>query len=397
MDRFLPEDRAFRVFAMNMAANSSPRSVLDTISDLSDDALAQIIAHNVERCRHLGVDPLAAAPDAMRRQPGFWDCTIEERQDGRKGVIYRFRGIDLADEVHLVFVGEHFLHAIRPENGFLMRLNLLAPVAEGVRMTVLSRSGLLPHRDGGDYLPSLPPIMLSRADNTPPVNLPGRVQAGYHVQKKGSLIKPILKSEKKKRALLKLYRSVNDTMEAAFSCGVYATHGTLLGLVRGGDLIPNDDDFDCAYLSAHSDCDEVSQERFEVFDALHAAGLECKWGVTGHIKVRGHGVEIDLMPAWFDGDGDYNVSGFTSVRLPRHTILPFRTVGLLDQDILIPAAPEAFLEANYGSGWRTPDPFYKSKPNAKAMRHRKRLQPGSRPSRQTVTVENAQDHGAGPA
>jgi hypothetical protein len=376
---FLPDDRALSVFCPAITPAPVAPSVFASLQGLSDEAITEVHARNDERCRYLtgaGLADVAPAADMVSsRQDGFWRCSGRQRTTGWKGASYEFKGHGLLDEIYLAFVGEHLFHAFRPDNdGKLFSLYLGFPAAEPVQMTIFSRSGILRTEAGDDWMETLPQV--PQLDNEAKlIDLRRRITAQDYLGKKGILAGSPLKSTRKKRLLQQLFQKVNGALQDRFSYNVFACHGTLLGLTRNGDLIPNDDDFDCAYLSAHKNCADVARERGLIFEALRGVGSRQDYGPTGHIRIRQDDVEIDLMPAWFDDDC-FNVSSYTSIPLPREAILPLSRIVWLDGSILVPAEPERFLEANYGPGWRVPDPFSRSKPNDRALAHRRILQSG---------------------
>lgn len=195
--------------------------------------------------------------------------------------------------------------------------------------------------------------------------------AGKFITKKGYISFPKLQQSAKIK-LAELYTSVNACLEAAFGYKLHASHGTLLGLVREGDLIANDDDFDCAYVSKFATCAEVSQERFAIADHLRASGFDTSFGVTGHIKIKTGNTHIDLMPAWFDSK-TYNVSSFSAIPMDPKAMFPLQPFEFCGAKIFIPAKPEEFLRLNYGEGWRVPDPFYRSTLSRKCLAHRRQF------------------------
>jgi|GEM_PF-5195575 len=368
MNRFPADDRVFKLFTMNPEVETADRSVMPMVAAKDDVALHQTIAVNIGRAQYLGINP----KDTALTRPGHyaegrWRCRFSSRSTGGLRLYILGERID-PDEIFMVFVEDLLLHISKPLGNEILRINVGQARTPYHRLTVIGRSGILAHKKTGDFwLPDLP------TEGVKPVtNLHAAISAGKFLTKKGSILTPKYRLQTTKDNLATLYASVNACLEQKFGYCIHASHGTLLGLVREGDLIEHDDDFDCAYVSAFETCEEVSQERFEIIDHLIASGFRCKLGTTGHIKVRAKGIEIDLMPAWFD-DETYNVSGFTAIPLAKEALLPFKLFNFHGTGICIPADPGAFLRLNYGVNWQVPDPFYKSVPSAKAMIHRKRL------------------------
>ena len=184
-----------------------------------------------------------------------------------------------------------------------------------------------------------------------------KLESGLFLSKKGSFFKP-LSGEERKRAYLELYGEARRYLEERLWLGLHISHGTLLGAVREGDFIPHDDDFDALYLSRQATLQGVIGEREAVLEVLGDAFKVSK-GKTGHIKVKGKGVRLDIMPAWFDGE-HLNIASFTSMPVNSGwDDIAFHT--LVGAEVTSLACFEDFLIHQYGANWRTPDPTYRSK------------------------------------
>src|SRR5690554_2127530 len=73
-----------------------------------------------------------------------------------------------------------------------------------------------------------------------------KIDQGYVISKKGEFVNPVVTHERKEK-YLKAYCKLKDLLEAHFPVTIAITHGTLLGLIRDGDFIPGDDDFDAFF------------------------------------------------------------------------------------------------------------------------------------------------------
>lgn len=163
-----------------------------------------------------------------------------------------------------------------------------------------------------------------------------------------------------------------DHVEAVLSvlrddCGLpaFLSYGSLLGAVRGGELIGHDVDVDLAYLSSHEYPVDVIRESFVVERALRRRG----WKVR-----RENG---GFLALWFSqpGGGTRNIDVFTCfftegsllqphdvwARMRRSAIVPLSSVRLEGREFPAPAEPSTLLRATYGQGWQTPDPAFKFK------------------------------------
>lgn len=135
--------------------------------------------------------------------------------------------------------------------------------------------------------------------------------------------------------------------------------GTLLGAVRDGRFIARDSDIDLGVLG--------EAQLVGLHAALRRAGLPAGRvrrfaGRPSELKiVHPSGVKIDFKAftpepdratSWIAHSGEI----VYRKRYPR----PLRPVPMrfLDLEVLVPENPEAFLEWQYGPGWRTPDPGY---------------------------------------
>jgi SAM-dependent methyltransferase len=145
---------------------------------------------------------------------------------------------------------------------------------------------------------------------------------------------------------------------------LFVTGGTLLGPVRDGHIMPNDDDADLAYLSVHNNPSDIALESFRLEQVLQAGGYEAVRHSAGHLQIMfpGAGLEdrfyVDIFTyfivgGWFHGT-------FHAREPEAHvSVLPLRPVEVNGRMLPGPASPEQMLAAIYGPGWRTPDPAFR--------------------------------------
>ena len=357
----------------NLGMQTGPSSAIPVLAGLDDEALTEAVARNKARLRYLGLDPdTLPAPSPGVRAAGCWQVMSRREASGEVRLRVCASGLT-PGTVCLIYVNEVLLHVACPENDEIFRLKIgpLQRLTPDARLIIVAGSGILAHCSGSDSF-EFSDLCPEPASAAKTFDLGAAARAGKFLTKKGRMTAPRYRKPATRRKLARFYERVNHALEQAFGYSIHASHGTLLGLVRNGDLIENDDDFDCAYVSACDTCAAVSQERFAIVERLIAGGFDCKLGATGHVKLKDEGVEIDLMPSWFE-DGLYCVAGHTVIPMARTDLLPLGQVDFHGTTMHVPAAPDVFLRLNYGADWRTPDPFYQSSPDKKALRHRRRF------------------------
>ena len=153
----------------------------------------------------------------------------------------------------------------------------------------------------------------------------------------------------------------------------------MLGLLRNGGAIGHDLDFDCSYLSRHSDPRLVKREFFELMKHLtmRGHGIEIrspsrlkrqdhfKWFAPG--VVNGGTAHLDVLPSYVDADGFYCRPTFVRIPGGAELINPLRRLSFEDAEVW---APNRMMEKAlliFGDGWRVPDPFWR-KPSFAGVR-----------------------------
>ncbi|MDL5154665.1 class I SAM-dependent methyltransferase [Actinomycetospora termitidis] len=163
--------------------------------------------------------------------------------------------------------------------------------------------------------------------------------------------------------LLDHAEEVAAVLERDLGLEPFITGGTLLGAVREGRLLGHDDDVDLGYVSTQDDPSAVAREGFEVGRVLRRAGFSVLRHSAGHLQ----------MHFSHDGVSDHYVDVFAGfireghwhqlfcIRHParRADLLPRTTVTIAGRRMPAPADVELALEANYGPGWRVPDPAFR--------------------------------------
>jgi predicted RNA methylase len=145
---------------------------------------------------------------------------------------------------------------------------------------------------------------------------------------------------------------------------VCVTGGTLLGAVRSGALMPQDDDTDLAVVLPYDDPAELSLASYRLEDDLVAAGLTVVHHSNAHLQVnylRPDGAVdhyIDVFLGFFRR-GEYCQPFHIREPMERSSILPRSTVHINGAPFPAPARPEDWLAACYGPGWKVPDPSFR--------------------------------------
>ena len=142
--------------------------------------------------------------------------------------------------------------------------------------------------------------------------------------------------------------------------------GTLLGLVREGDIIPHDDDVDFYVPIEQGD---ALIERLKTTDFSIGLNTDGKpeqplCTVRAYKFIDGMELDIDFYLYQSNPETDciierWNISGKpdnkdTHLHIPKSMIFPLKTQRFFDCDIAMPAKGEDLCEFLYGKDWRTP-------------------------------------------
>jgi hypothetical protein len=187
------------------------------------------------------------------------------------------------------------------------------------------------------------------------------LEKGFMFSKKGSMNVESDDFYIKRGKYLELYSNVKEVFDKEIGKNLFVMYGTLLGCVREGNLIKNDDDFDAGYVSLKKSPKEVKRETIEIITNLLKQGFNITINYIGRLfRIdNGTGVHLDILTVWFKGD--WNVAyGGAGIKLGVDDFLPVSNGTLMSSDVYVPNRSEVFLSGYYGEGWRVPDPGYVS-------------------------------------
>ena len=146
---------------------------------------------------------------------------------------------------------------------------------------------------------------------------------------------------------------LNHIAEVAQGSGVrfFAMGGTLLGLIREGELISWDKDMDFGCFAEEASFEDL----WRIFTAnpyfLPMGTAEDRLIKLQHLT----GITVDIFVNFSDGEGRWHGGQFV-----RWRDRPFdlRRMAVGGRELYVPDDPEAYLEGHYGENWRSPDPHF---------------------------------------
>lgn len=359
-----PDDRLVAIIRFDSIASATSRSCLPVVDALSAEELEFVLDLNRARLAHMNI----SSSDAALGRPavsasGEWDLEWSKSRHGVPCCI--INGRQNGPSVVNVFVDGLLLCSRHVEASFSIRIRKVRRLEPGHTIFMTNREGVILYRGEGKWI-TTPTFRNGRARR----DLKKAIVDGLYLSKKDTLIVPDFSREEMKHRYFLGYQFLRSLFRKVAGYDLIVSHGTLLGIVRDGDLIENDDDFDCAYISAYTRLEDVFAELAQIADQFRGMKLPVSVSLTGHMKIALGDCDYDVMPAWHDGR-HFFISSYTALEIGLDRLLPLRDIRHNGMDIMAVQHPDLFLSLNYGPSWKVPDPNYRSRPNELVLRNRK--------------------------
>lgn len=161
--------------------------------------------------------------------------------------------------------------------------------------------------------------------------------------------------KKEKAAYVQLASSVIEDLRS-LSDDVCFGFGSVLGMVRDGDLIDHDDDMDIIIAFEQSQASTLASARAITKKHLEDRGYIVEGKFFAHWHVRKKTQKVDVFVGLYDAD--MNIGWYPSKRgnLARCDIFPPRTIDLYGVACRLPVNTEVYLSAIYGPNWCSKNP-----------------------------------------
>lgn len=194
------------------------------------------------------------------------------------------------------------------------------------------------------------------------------IKKNYVLTKKGTLSQILTQDLQWQKSALSGYTKLADYFKSRFDYDIFFVYGSLLGFIRNGDFIADDDDIDISYFSRQKSVTDVKKEMKAMAITMAADGWPVKLTARRRLfKIQSEGVWFDGFAGWLE-DGRVWMHQTTSFEGGEEVFLPLKTTSFKGSEIKIPRQSERFLEEVYGPTWRMPDPGYQNPVRPLAVR-----------------------------
>ena len=153
--------------------------------------------------------------------------------------------------------------------------------------------------------------------------------------------------QKGEKSILEI-KELMDDLDVIF----FLRHGTCLGAVRDGQLIPWDDDIDIGSIIGMNNLDEKSISK--IIDSFKLNGFKTEVSESAfHISVSlsKSGIPIDWTCSKILQGYIYQ---YPAVKIPVNLYDDLKPISFLGTSFFVPNPPEKYLSLKYGSEWMTP-------------------------------------------
>jgi hypothetical protein len=347
------DDALWKVLSYNSSLKTASTSIIPSIAAMSAEDITAAIELNRQRLGFIGVQPQAcAAKPSHINTAGSWSIVFGKTS--RERAFMQIVGAQKQASLVSVFVDGLLLNSRHLPKHFRISITSIKRLKPFQTIFVANPTGLLTLNGQFTHY-SGPKFKKTRAFT----DLKSKILSGKYLNKKNRMQPLYFAEEASQLAFFEGYRVLQECFLRVTGYELFLSHGTLLGMIRDGKLVPSDDDFDCAYFSKHTNSTDAFYELFKLGDVLKNNGVRVRFGTSGHLKASINDCEYDIMPTWCDHK-HFCVSSYSAVPMRPTDVLPLINHDYHGLPYLTIAAPQRFLELNYGPHWRTPDPFYRS-------------------------------------
>jgi hypothetical protein len=161
--------------------------------------------------------------------------------------------------------------------------------------------------------------------------------------------------QEKQQAMAITTEALQRWQAAGIPC--FHTFGTLLGLVREGDLLAHDDDIDAVAVVPVAAGETPEQAVAALEQRLHALGHQTAGTYRFHRHVEHRGFWFDLSVATACGE-EVTFWGTKIWTTTQRQVLPVQITTVAGLMGVLPKDAEHVVEGIYGGGWRTPRPLH---------------------------------------